>query len=188
MSTLVSPQITRMLAVAILILILWASARLTGLYLAARLDLHAETVELTDTYMQMAQRRVDIDALQVQLSTLDASPAVRRSTIAAGSARDALNQLMQTTRGSLDKVHGQLLSLTESPTAQGSSAIGVQVRARMEEALVPQWLALIDGGDIHPRVEEISVTAPNDGAGKTMDLEVSATLKMPWTNQKDRRP
>ena len=188
MNTTISPRISQALALIILLVMTWATLRVTTLYFSGRSDIRLESDELEDVYVQMSQRRVDIEKLEEQLSSLLASPVVRRSTIVANSERDALNQLMQGIRQSLEKNRAQLLALTESSSAQSSSTVRVQMRARMEEVQLPLWLSSIDGGEIRPRVEEITVTTQNENGDSAKQLDVSAILRMPWVNRKERAP
>ena len=164
----------------------WAILNLASIYISARLNLRDSINELQASYSGIIQHRVDIGKLEEQLSSLLASPAAQRSAIVAGNDREALNQLMQMVRQSLEEVQGKLLSLTESAPTRGSSVIAVQLRARMNESRVPQWLALIDGGGVRPRLDETTITSQGGSGSGAMGLDISVTLKAPWISPKDK--
>jgi hypothetical protein len=186
MNRTISPSVRKTLALTVLLVCSWAILNLISIYISARLNLRDGINELQASYSEIIQRRVDIGKLEEQLSSLLASPAAQHSAIVAGNDREALNQLMQTVRQSLEQVQGKLLSLTESAASRGSPAIAVQVRARMNESRVPQWLALIDGGGVRPRLHEITITSQSENGSGIMELDISATLKAPWISPKDK--
>ena len=182
----ISSPIRKIAAVALLLLCSWTASNLTMSYISARINLRDGIGELQASEAEIVRRRVDIAKLEEQLASLVASPAVQRSAIVAGNDREALNQLMQTVRQSLEEVHGKLLSLTETASSRGASTVAVRVRARMDEARMRQWLALIDGGGIRPRLEEITITSQNDAESVGKELDVSISLKAPWISRKDK--
>ena len=182
----ISPPIRKTAAVAVLLLCSWTTLNLTMSYVSARFNLLDGIGELQAGNAEIVRRRVDIAKLEEQFASLIASPAAQRSAIVAGNDREALNQLMQTVRQSLEEVQGKLLSLTETASSRGSSTIAVQVRARMDEARMTQWLSLIDGGGIRPRLEEIVITSQNEAGSAGKELDVSASLKAPWISRKDK--
>jgi hypothetical protein len=182
----ISSPIRKTAAVAVLLLCLWAMLNLTMSYISARSNLGDGISELQASYAEIVRRRVDTAILEEQMSSLIASPAARRSAIVAGNDREALNQLMQVVRQSLEQVQGKLLSLTETASSRGSSTVAVQVRARMDEARVTQWLSLIDGGGVRPRLEEITMASQNETGSAGKELDVSASLKAPWISRKDK--
>jgi hypothetical protein len=186
MNRTISSSIRKAVAVTVLLVCSWAILNLASIYISARLNLRDGINELQTSYSGIIQRRVDIGKLEEQLSSLLASPAAQRSAIVAGNDREALNQLMQMVRQSLEQVQGKLLSLTESAPTRGSSAIAVQVRARMNESRVPQWLALIDGGGVRPRLDEITITSQSGSGSGAIELDISATLKAAWISPKDK--
>jgi hypothetical protein len=186
MNRTISPSIRKTVAVTVLLVCSWATLNLVSIYISARLNLRDGISELQASYDEIIQRRVDIGKLQEQLASLLASPAAQHSAIVAGNDREALNQLMQTVRQSLERVQGKLLSLTESAPGRSSSAIAVQVRARITESRVPQWLALIDGGGVRPRLDEMTITSQRESGSGALELDISATLKAPWISPKDK--
>jgi hypothetical protein len=186
MNRTISPPLRKIIALTVLVVLSWAVLNLALTYISARLNLRDTINELQANYFEIVQRRVDIGKLEEQLSSLIASPAAQHSAIVAGNDREALNQLMQAIRQSLEEIQGQLLSLTESASSRGSSIIAVQVRARMSEARVPQWLSLIDDGSARPRLEDIAITSQNESGPRPKELDISATLKVPWISRKDK--
>jgi hypothetical protein len=184
MNGTISPRLRKLLALSILFVLLWSALRLSASYVAARLDLASEIDELTVESADISARRIDLGKLQEELAALLASAPVKRSTIIAANDRDALGQLMQAARASLEKIQGTLLSLTEASMAKGGTMVAVQIRARLDETRIPRWLASVDAGNFSPRIEEFIVSAQHDTSTKQADLEVSAILRMSWVNQK----
>jgi hypothetical protein len=178
----VSPRIAKLAAVAILVVVGWLTTKVIWFYVAGRLELSSEIEQLEETVPNIAARRVDLAKLQTQLSTLAASPQVRRSTMTAASKRDALNQLTQTIRGSLDEVHGKLLSLNEAASANQADIIAAQLHARMEEAKISRWLSHIGQGEVRPRIAEIVISSQDQAASSVDEVDFSAVLRMPWAS------
>jgi hypothetical protein len=179
MTSAISPRLSKMLAVTIFFVLAWTIFRFIAFYAAARLNLGDEVKQLKAAYAEIAQRRVDIKILQGQLKSLTASPQAQHASIVAHDEHEALSRLMQTIRRSLEQARAQLLSLSQSATNGVSPVVGVQVRARLSEAQLTDWLSLVQRGEVSPNLDEINVTAENDGT-KPSELVVAATLTAPW--------
>lgn len=187
MNTNISPRVARIFALSVLIVLLWAIMHMATAYISGRLELANDIRGLQRTYDELSRRRVDIGGLKRQMATLLALPSVRRSAIVATSERDAVNQLMQTTRQSLVNIKGHLLLLTEDSGNHTPTLVAVEMRARMEESALPRWLSLVDGGQVRPRVQDLSISSQHQASSGSKELEIAATLTASWGTAEERR-
>lgn len=177
---MISPHVHRFGALALLLLVSWLVVRLSLLYASARLQLSSDRQEIQDDYRQLLDRRLDIPALQRQLSLLSTSSQVRASTFEAPNNRAALIKLQQAVRTSVEEAKGKLLSSVESNTVQAQDAVALLIRARFSENRISQFLSNVENGNPRLRIEEISLTSRSAKAGEPGDVEVTATLRGQW--------
>jgi hypothetical protein len=188
MNSAISPRLRKVFTATLLVVVLWVLLQLISFYTLARLHLSNEIADLRERYQEIAGRRVDIEILETQLRSLLASPRVQRAKIAVGNEREGLNRLMQIARGSLERSQAKLLSLIQSPEVQGSSGVGVQLRARMQEQQVWQWLASVDESEVRLQMQEFTVASATEMGAQPGEIEINATLRAPWIKEQDHRP
>jgi hypothetical protein len=188
MNSVISPRLRKLFAATLLVVVLWALLQLISFYTLARLNLSNEIADLRERYFEIAGRRVDTEILEAQLRSVLASPQVRRATITVGNEREVLNRLMQIARGSLERSQANLLSLIQSPVVQGSSGVAVQLRARMHEQQVWQWLASVDESEVRLQMQEFTVASATEMGAQPGEIEINATLRTPWIKEQDHRP
>ena len=180
MTGLVSPRFSRLLAVALLLMAVWLFADLCYLGIAERTRLQSRISDLRQRYEDIRRRRVDIGSLKDQLTQLNSSGVVRSAAIMARTDRAAIAQLQQVVRGSVEQSRGKLLSLTDLGADRAAFTVAVQVRARLSEPAIGQWIGMVENGEPSLYLEEVSIASRPQPSEPALPMEVSATLRARW--------
>jgi hypothetical protein len=183
-SRLMSPHFSKAVAVLLLLILVWLGLQVSFFLVTGRLRLSNETVELRQRLNELLNRRIDIPSLEHKLASLASSPSVQKAAIMADSGRAAFSRLQLFTRTTLEKAQGKLLALNERSMASEASIVAAQVRARMKEEHLRQWLFLLSNGEVHLRVEQLSIADRGIvSSGSGPELDISATIVMTWIQQ-----
>jgi hypothetical protein len=177
---LISPRFSKLLAMALLLMATWLVANLFYLVVSERARLQSQISDLRQRYEDIRGRRVDIRSLQDQLAQLASSGVARNAAIMARTDHSATARLQQLVRESIEKSQGKLLSLTELGSDRSQFSVAVQVRARLSEPALGQWIGLVEGGEPGLYLEEISIASRPLPSEPVLQLEISAALRARW--------
>jgi hypothetical protein len=177
---LMSPRFSRLLAVTMLFIAIWLVADLFYLAVLERARLQNQISDLRQRYEEIRGRRVDSGSLKDQLAQLTSSGVTRSAAIMARTDRAATASLQQLVRASIEQSQGKLLSLTELASDRSAFTVAVQVRARLSEPALGQWIGLVENGEPGLYLEEVSMAARPLPSEPVLQLEISATLRARW--------
>ena len=180
MSEAISPKLSKILAITLLLFIIWATANVVYFALAMRLALRDEMIGAQNNYEEIGRRRLDINALRNQLLSLTESPSVRTAAILSSSDREARTHLQRMIRQSISGAQGRLLSLTDLAAERGSPFIRVQVRVQIEEHRVPQWIEGLEQGELRLGIDELSLMSRSQPTETLHQVEIAATVRARW--------
>lgn len=180
MALIASHRFQRFGAVGLFVVVFWVTTKVVIAYTSERLRLSSDRVEIEQDYRQLLERRVDISALERQLSHLNESEPVRQLTVEAPSDRAALIRLQQISRTAVEGAQGKLLSSIEASTSQIPNTVALLIRARMAEQGVTQFLGNLENGNPRIAIEEVTLASRPVKAGDTGDIEITATLRVRW--------
>lgn len=187
MTELVSPRMSKALAIALLAAAIWVTLNAGSTVLSERFRLQAETNDLQDRYEQLRQRRIEVAALKKQLASLVSSPSVRRSAIFAPTDRAAVARIQQRCRTSVERARGKLLSLNEIATSPSApSLVAVQFRGRFSEPALRIWLNDLENGELDVTLVEFSLSSHKQST-TVREIEVVATLHARWIKSEDAK-
>jgi Type II secretion system (T2SS), protein M subtype b len=177
---LISPRFRKLVALALLIVAVWLAANLLYLAVMQRMRLHAQISDLRQRYEDLRARRIDMPSLKDQLAQLTSSGVAHHAAIMARTDRAAAAALQQLVRGGIERSRGRLLSLTDLGADRSAFSVAVQVRARLSEPALSQWIDLTEGGEPGLYIEDISIAWRPQPSDPALPLEIAATLRARW--------
>jgi hypothetical protein len=177
---LISPRFSKLLALALFFVAIWLVANLLYLAVLQRARLHSQISDLRQRYEAIRGRRVDTGSLKDQLTQLTTSGVAHHAAIMARTDRAASALLQQLVRGSIEQSRGRLLSLTDLGSDRSALSVAVQLRARLSEPALSQWIDLVEGGEPGLYIEDISMTSRPQPSDPALPLEIAATLRARW--------
>src|SRR5262249_20353538 len=149
---------SRLLAVGLLLLLLWLAIGAAVRAISARISAAGEINRLQQLAGELEIRRLDIATLEQQLATTMSAPSLKGAVMIADTNRAALANLQQVVRTSLERMRGKLMSISEASSTQDQSVVGIQVRMRLEESNVGEWLSALEAGEPRVLVESVSLS------------------------------